>query len=350
MTVASAPGKLVLFGDYAVLQGAPSAATSLDIRARAQVDVTAGRESVFIDLAGGKAYDFVVEPGSPLRWTGEQPADRGALLAAVMDTCHELAHLRGTLPGLRISINTDEFFTTSGDTTVKLGLGSSAAALVALTGALVNALRIPLEQTSLINVCHAAHRRFQGGRGSGIDIAAAVLGHVVGVQLDKSQDYPNAQPLDWPDGLFMLPVWSGNSASTPELVARFEAFQASSPDAFDHHLRNLTRFARQADVAWRGGLVAEILSALVGYDNALASLDYEAGIGINTDAHDKLRGLTERHGAVYKTSGAGGGDFGTVLTDSAAVRDAVDAELSSAGFMVFRRRLNVAGLVVEGES
>jgi len=350
MTVASAPGKLVLFGDYAVLQGAPSAATSLDVQARAQVDVTAGRDSVFIDLAGGKAYDFVLEPGSPLRWIGEQPADRGALLAAVMDTCHDLAHLRGTIPGLRISINTDEFFTTSGHTTVKLGLGSSAAALVALTGALVNALRIPLEQTSLINVCHAAHRRFQGGRGSGIDIAAAVLGQVVGVQLDKSQDYPKAQRLDWPDGLFMLPVWSGNSASTPELVTRFEAFQARSPDAFESHLRNLTRFARQADVAWRGGLVAEILSALVGYDNALASLDYEAGIGINTAAHDKLRGLTERHGAVYKTSGAGGGDFGIVLTDSVTVRDAVDAELSSAGFMVLRRRLNVAGLVIEGES
>jgi len=350
MTIATAPGKLVLFGDYAVLQGAPAAAVSVDVRARAKVDVAAGRDSVFFDLAGGKAYDFVVEPGSPLRWVGEQPADRGTLLAAVMDTCHELAHLRGAVPALRISINTDEFFTTSGDMTMKLGLGSSAAALVALTGALVHALRIPLEETSLVNVCHAAHRRFQGGRGSGIDIAAAVLGQVVGVHPDTRQDYPNAQPIDWPDGLFMLPVWSGNSASTPELVARFEAFQAQSPDAFGHHLRHLTRFARQADVAWRGGLVAELLSALVGYDNALASLDYEAGIGINTDAHEKLRGLAERHGAVYKTSGAGGGDFGIVLTDSAAVRDAVDAELSGAGYTVLRRRLNVDGLTVEGVS
>jgi len=346
MTVATAPGKLVIFGDYAVLEGAPAVATSVDVRARAQVDVTTGHSSVFIDLAGGKAYDFAVEPGARLAWTGDSPEARGAIVAAVIDTCHELLHLRGPLPALRISLNTDAFFTPLGDTAAKLGLGSSAAALVALTGALVNALEISIERESLLNVCHAAHRRFQGGKGSGIDVTAALLGGVIGVRLDSSARFPVAAELEWPAGLLLLPVWSGNSASTPELLSRFADYGARDADGFAHHLRNLTTFAQQADVAWRAGAVAEILSALAGYDNALRALDYDARIGINTAAHERLRGLIEHHGAVYKTSGAGGGDFGIALTDSKEILEAVTVELTRQQFVLLDRSFGVAGLTL----
>lgn len=348
MTVATTPGKLVIFGDYAVLEGAPATAASVGIRARAQVDVTEGRDSVFIDLAGGNAFDFVVEPGAPLRWTDESPGERGTIVAAVLDTCHELAHLRGPLPSLRISLNTDEFYSQLGGRMQKLGLGSSAAALVALTGALTGALNIPVERDSMLNVCHVAHRRFQGGRGSGIDVIASLLGGVVGVRLDRREPYPIACSLDWPAGLRVLPVWSGSSASTPELLARFYDFRSTDPDGFAHHLRNLMRFARLADAAWKRGAVAEILSALTGYDNALRALDSDARIGINTDAHDRIRGIAERHGAVYKTSGAGGGDFGIVVTDSAQVVRTVGRELSE--YTLLDAELDVGGLDISNEA
>ncbi len=148
----------------------------------------------------------------------------------------------------------------------------------------------------------------------------------------------------------MLPVWSGNSASTPELLNRFNDYRARDVDGFVHHLRNLTTFAQQADVAWRAGAVAEILSALAGYDNALRSLDYDAQIGINTAAHERLRGLVEHHGAVYKTSGAGGGDFGIALTDSAEVLVSVADELTRARFVPLERAMSVDGLTVARET
>ncbi len=347
MTIATTPGKLVIFGDYAVLEGAPAAAVSVDVRARAQVDPIDGHGGVFIDLAGGRAYDFVVEPGTRLRWIAEPPAGRGKLIAAVLDTCHELAHLKGALPGLRISVTTDAFYTDVGDRFEKLGLGSSAAALVALTGALIATLGIPIERSFLLNICHAAHRNFQGGRGSGIDVTTALFGGVVGIRYGGEDPYPAVTPLDWPDGLFMLPVWSGVGASTTELLARFYEYRAAEEDGFAHHLRNLSSYARQADIAWRRGAVAEILSALTGFDDALRALDDDAGIGINTEAHDRLRGIAERQGAVYKTSGAGGGDFGIVLTDSERVLRTVAEEM--AGFKPLEARLNVAGLEISGD-
>ncbi|MFQ5633874.1 MAG: mevalonate kinase, partial [Gammaproteobacteria bacterium] len=201
MTLATAPGKLVLYGEYAVLEGAPAAAASVDVRARARVDVTGGLDSVFIDLAGGKAYNFAVDPADGLAWNGDAPGPRGTIVTAVLDTCHELAHLRGPMPPLRISLNTDAFFTRVGDVTEKLGLGSSAAALVALTGALIDALGIPIETDSLLNICRAAHLRLQGGRGSGIDVTAALLGGVVGVRSGPRESQPTVDSLAWPDGL-----------------------------------------------------------------------------------------------------------------------------------------------------
>jgi len=346
MTVATAPGKLVRFGDYAVLRGAPAAATAVDVRARAKVEVTDATDSVFIDLAAGEAHGFVVEPGVGVRWLGDSPERRGAIVEAVLNTCHELVHLKGSLPGLRISMNTDAFFTSVDGKAVKLGLGSSAALSVALTGALLSALNIEVGQDSLLNVCYAVHRAFQSGQGSGIDVAAALLGGTVGVHRIGEQSDPVAGSLVWPEGLLMRAVWSGTSASTPELLSRFDNYGDTHADEFARHLRRLTRVAQQADAAWRAGDVVELLSSLAGYDDALCALDYDAGIGVNTDVHDRLRGLTESHGAVYKTSGAGGGDFGTVFTDSEQVMTAVIGELAGAGFMLLDQEADAAGLVV----
>jgi mevalonate kinase len=346
MTVATAPGKLVIFGDYAVLEGAPAAATAVGVLARAHVDVIDGPRSVFIDAAGGNAYDFAIQPGEGLTWIGDSPGDRGRIPQAVMDTCYELMHLRGPVPTMRISLDTDAFFAGLGDRAEKLGLGSSAAVLVALAGALLDALEIPAQTDSLLKVCQAAHRRFQGGKGSGIDVATALLGGVVGVKRNPQDAFVVAEPLPWPEGLVLLPVWSGNSASTPELIARFDAYRDENPDAFRHHLRNLGRYAEQANRAWRASAVAETLSAIAGYDNALRALDYDAGIGVNTDDHERIRGLAEGHGAIYKTSGAGGGDFGIVLTDSKDVAGVVTEDLHAAGYRVLEEKLGVDGLTL----
>lgn len=346
MTVASAPGKLVIVGDYAVLEGAPAIATTVGIRAKAQVTVTAAGDSVFIDLAGGKAYGFVFETGMGLTWVDESPAERGTILEAVLETCNELLTLPDPLPSLRVSMNTDAFYRSIGGSSVKLGVGSSAAVLVALTGALVAALGMRVERPSLLSICHAAHRRFQGGLGSGIDMSAALYGGVVGVTLGRGELEPETEALEWPEGLAMLPLWSGNSASTPELLRRFARYRAAEADAFSSHMRYLTRFAQHADAAWRSASVVELMSALAGFDDALRALDADAGIGINTEAHEQLRGLTERHGAVYKTSGAGGGDFGIAISDSTDVIDAVRADAIDAGFSLLDKELDVDGLTV----
>jgi mevalonate kinase len=63
--------------------------------------------------------------------------------------------------------------------------------------------------------------------------------------------------------------------------------------------------------------------------------------------HERLRKLAEQHGARYKTSGAGGGDFGFAFTDSRDVADAVRKDFIGAGHFVLESPLAAKGLTIE---
>lgn len=346
MTDASAPGKLVLVGEYAVLSGAPAIVTAVDVRARVKVIAIPGTESTFFDAVSGRAFYFVIDDGTGLRWVGERPAATGTILEAVISSCSEHSILFHDGPSFRVSMNTDDFFTHIGGRWTKLGVGSSSAALVALVGALVDELNLTMTQEELLAVCHSAHRRFQSGSGSGADVATAVYGGVVAVRRGAEQETINATPCDWPADLLALPIWSGVSASTPELLVRFEQFQNANPDDYRRHLRHLKALSEQACVAWTEQSVIDVLNALAGYDDALRAFDIDAQIGISSEPHDRIRQLVEQHGAVYKTSGAGGGDFGLALTDSTKVLDAVRGSCRDGGFEILDKPFPAGGLVV----
>ncbi|HJP37544.1 MAG: hypothetical protein QF483_04110 [Gammaproteobacteria bacterium] len=346
MAEASAPGKIMLVGEYAVLEGAPAIVAAINVRARAQVVAISGPESVFFDALSGRAYYFVIDGSTGLRWVGDHPEANGTILEAVIASCCEHSALFVDGPSFRISMHTDEFFTNGGGHRVKLGVGSSAAALVAFVGALMAELNLAPTAEELLAVCHAAHRRFQGGIGSGADIATALYGGVVVVRSTTAPETISAAACAWPDNLLAMPIWSGVSASTPELLTRFNAFKAASPDQHHHHLRRLKTLSEQACTVWSEQSISDILDTLTSYDEALCSFDAEAGIGICIEPHARIRQLVEKHGAVYKTSGAGGGDFGLALSDSNKALDAIRTDCLEAGFEVLDRIFAVEGLTV----
>ena len=104
--------------------------------------------------------------------------------------------------------------------------------------------------------------------------------------------------------------------------------------------------AEEADQAWVDQSLSNFLAVLEAYDSALRAMDLDGAIGINTDTHDVLRGLSARHGAIYKTSGAGGGDFGIALTDSPDVFKSLKAAFADSGYLVLNDLQNVDGLTV----
>lgn len=341
MIEARAPGKLVLVGEYAVLHGAAAIAVAVDVRAEVQVE-----------RQGASLSELVTGPGAPaaFRWAGDgrlhwaagHPGPYGRPLEAVLAALAAAGHLprAADLPACRIRISSDEFQRESGGRRVKLGLGSSAAVTVALLGALLRlAGGAPVERRALLGLAMEAHRRLQGGRGSGIDVATALLGGVVG----RSD---GVQPLPWLRGLHLAALWTGSAASTPELLHRFEQWQLRAPQAFAAQMERMRSISAMALAGWQADDAQRVLSTVGAYDDALRQLDQAAGIGIYTNPHLRLRELCREHGLVYKPSGAGGGDFGLALGSSRAAIDRLQERCEAEGIYVLDQPLCPPGLAV----
>lgn len=350
MSDASAPGKLVITGEYAVLHGAPAIAVAVGVRARASVVKCDGNGSFFVDSASGRDYAFECSANLGFRWIGSAPRDRGAILQAVLETF--LAEMRGLkkFPDLTVRMDTDAFYRHAESQSVKLGLGSSAAVLVALVGALVNILELSVDDRSMTRICVMAHRRFQRGQGSGIDVATAVNGGVVSVRALCSGPDLLVDRLSWPADFYLLPVWSGESASTLKLLSHVDSYREQNPEAFERQIHSLSRHAESVNRAWHEQSAARILSALDGYSETLRKFDQQAEIGIWTAAHEWLRGIAEQGGARYKTSGAGGGDFGFAYTDTRAVADKIIDAYGSAGVTMLELPSMAKGLTIDNRS
>ena len=303
--VASAPGKVVLSGEYAVLDGAPAIAMAVNRRASVSIDAGAGAAVSSPGLAGG-------------------PDTR--LLDLV---CDELDIER---PDAGITLDTSPFIDDA--TGAKLGIGSSAA----LTVALVSALTPGDSRVDTFESALRAHRRFQDGRGSGVDIAASTAGGLIEY---RKGDTP--KPLTWPASLSYAMLWSGVASSTATKLASLEQQAAQSSRNKLHAASGVV-----ADL-WRQGDGAALIDGLRDYVAALVAFDVDHELGIFDAGHDALARHDTQHNVIYKPCGAGGGDIGIVLgTDADEVSDFVTFA-ESRGFRKLGIELDATGASVTRE-
>ena len=270
---ASAPGKIVLAGEYAVLWDAPAICMAVNRRAVATV---------------ARSDDGACQVSTP----GFGGADRFRILDAVTN---------GVRPPYDIELDTSAFM--SGGR--KTGIGSSAALTVALLAALEGS-------ENIYEAAMEAHSRLQQGAGSGIDVAAAVHGGLLEYRMPQR----TVTRLEWPAGLAFRVIWTGVPASTEAQLSRL-AGQASRPSR-----SALLLAAPRICEAWRSGDVDGILAEYVGYIGVLRQFSVDHDLGIFDAGHDELTDAAMVDGLVYKPAGAGGGDVGMLFGRDEADLDA----------------------------
>ena len=328
----SAPGKLFLLGEYAVLEGAPALLTAVD--RRAVVTATAsGPWRLTAREIGIEALELGPDGTLP---AGLDAAtrERLALFDAVRSSVLR-SFPTAPRPPLQMSIDTTALHHEGH----KLGLGSSAAVTVALSAAVANAADIALSRETLFTLASRAHRTAQGGSGSGGDIAASVYG---GRLLYTPGATPT--PCGWPTDLDLFAVETGTGSSTVDLVGRVFAYRERDPRGYGQDLEALRTLA----VGAQGALAdADAFLALAdAYFHALDALGSHAGAGIVTERHRELRPLAAASGAVFKPTGAGGGDLGLVFAKLGAT-DELQSAFARAGAAVIPVPYSPDGVRIE---
>lgn len=333
---ASAPGKLVLLGEYAVLEGAPALVLAVDRRAHATLTTITG-----------DAWEVV----SPTLGLEARLRTNATGVAWIADPPPQLAWLTGVLtrfpalrsaPTCRIELISDRFYHEHAGARVKLGLGSSAAVTVALLGALHALLGKPAPS---LTECVEVHRTIQHGRGSGIDIAASLGGGVSRFQLD-AEHAPHAAPLVLPTALHWRCAFSGKPASTEAMLAAVAGWQVHNPHEFGRRMHDLATIASRGVDAVAHPDAAAFLSSLHHYAQALAGLGEASGADIASAAHRELGAIATDCGVVYKSCGAGGGDVGVTFgVDDAGLRE-FETRATRAGYPVIALAMDPMGLQV----
>ena len=316
-TVASAPGKLVLSGEYAVLAGAPALVLAVDRRVRCALTPQSD---------GGWRIDG--------RGFAERLAlTKEAAFAAPPDTTPGIlrqAMAAAEAPDhLHVAVDSSACYLRG----VKLGLGSSAATVTALATAAAALGGGTMTLPALI----AIHQAFQGG-GSGLDVAAAVTGGVIRFERGR------VAAVRLPPGLRLAFVFTGTGTRTADLLARFHAWRSDGPKVLD---RLLDAAHEVAGCCEDCTVTAETFIAALGeYAAVLQRLDRAAGIGIYGEGHVTAQALAASCRVVYKPSGAGGGDMGLALATDAERLAAFRAAASGTGLMVVDLEVGVDGVVV----
>jgi len=302
---ASAPGKLFLLGEYAVLDGAPALLVAVDRRVTVTVAPShddrwhlsmPGLSMPGLDVPGLTAHGLTLEAD------GSIPARFDAHTRERLNVFDAVRTAVRCTGAFSITIDSTAFF----DGGHKLGLGSSAAVATALTAALsVAAGRSPSREDIRI-LATEAHRSAQRGAGSGGDVASSTYGGLIGYVRDTA---PTS--LVWPQELQIMAVVTGTGSSTTNLVGTVAEYAARDPARYRADIARLTTLAHQAQDAL--GSAEHFLRLASDYFDALVELDAHAGAGIVTEHHRRLHERAADFGGVFKTSGAGGGDVGLVF-------------------------------------
>lgn len=318
----SAPAKLFLFGEYAVLGGA-----------RALVQAT--RRCVTASLTPGQRA-YRVE-GADL--ATELALPRAALAALELPTDADVLH--------ELTLDVSALY----ERGQKLGLGSSAASTVAI----IKALAPDRSPEQIFELAHRAHRALQGGRGSGADVASSAFGGTIAYRLTTSSlpapadlltrdlqprdgeahiaDAAILAALQLPADLKLRAVWTGEPASSVSFIKGLTAAWNQDFEAVASTLQALGRQAERALDACLTNDTALWLDAFAQADQGMERLGETCDLPIITPAHRRLREHAREQGALVKPSGAGGGDFSLVAwhrsqpTPTALFKDTITLDL-----------------------
>ncbi len=331
----SAPGKLMLFGEHAVVYGRPCIVTAVSQRMKVTVELT--EENNFeLQAPDVKVTDYK----KPMSQLGQGEIPKGAKFVEVA-VKNFISH-----PVLDTgSINIDSRFrgndkfgikvTTTSEFSSEFGFGSSSASTVCVIKALSEITGANLDKKGIFNSAYKTVLDIQG-KGSGFDVAAATFGGT----LYYITPGKVIEVLDV-DSLPLVVGYSGIKVDTVTIVNEVSKKSEKYPQVIENTYSQIEKLVEQAKIAllnkdW------VTLGELMNFNQGLLSLLGVEGKKL-ADMIYNARGQGA-YGA--KLSGAGIGDCMIAIAPDDKV-SAVRKSITDAGGKVIDVEANVEGVRIE---
>ena len=336
MTTSSAPGKVYLFGEHAVVYGEPAVPCAIERRARVSVEPRDDHR-VRVEADELTLDGFTVEWGNE---TDEQPdvdVPSNLVEAATGYVDEALGQARDAIG------DPEAGFDVSIESNIPLGggLGSSAAVVVAAIDAAVRSRGESIDPEELADRAYQAESTVQGGEASRADTYCSAMGGAVRVEGDDTR------PIEAPE-LPLVIGYDGGAGDTGELVAGVRALKEEYEFAADtvETIGDLTREGEQLLAEAEPGeepspVLLDELGDLMDFNHGLLS-----ALGVSSRSLDRMVwSAREAEAEGAKLTGAGGGGCVVALDRTQATRRAL--EYSPGCEQAFRAELATEGVRAE---
>lgn len=322
MVRASAPGKVILFGEHAVLYGEPAVAVAIDARVTVTIQSCVGEWKVDgYRLDGGRHPHLLY------------------LKEAILGSDH---------PPHNIVVGSDLFSAA--------GLGSSAALSSAAAAAMMRLGGEKVDSDRIASLAHQAEASAQSGRASPTDTSTTTLGGCILVSdnIEESAEWRYSLSLETPEG---ERTWQVHSVTLPEsaadlwLVVGYTGIHAPTGEQVAGVADLLARNpAKQADIRRMGELSRSGVQALQRGDYGEVGRlmdeahDLLSGVGVSCRELDEMVEVARRTSLGAKLTGAGGGGCMLALTDRP---EETSQQLEMRGAKVLTSPLGARGVSLE---
>jgi mevalonate kinase len=328
MTTASAPGKVYLFGEHAVVYGEPAVPCAIERRASVTVEER-DHDGLRVNAKDLTLDGFTVEYDDG---TGDRPdvdVSESLVEAAV-------GYVNGAAEQARDAADSpDAGFEITIESKIPLGagLGSSAAVVVAGIAAATRELGVELSAREIAERAYQVEYEVQDGQASRADTFCSAVGGAVRVEGDDCRAIEDVPNLPFVIG------YDGGAGDTGELVAGVRALKEEY-DFAATTVETIGDIVRQGEQALADGDLAE-LGRLMNFNHGLLE-----ALGVSSRSLDEMVWAARESDALgAKLTGAGGGGCIVALDETDEAETAL--KYTPGCEQTFRAELDKTGVRVE---